>query len=99
MAAPKTPHFYPIGRAGQSWDESERAAWLQRASVVQRSYQAEVLSKLEGLRTQGYDVQQYGALSQNPARYPLYVVKTKKWTREKPSLFITGGTHGYEVSF
>eukprot|EP00656_Telonema_subtile_P011742 TRINITY_DN15841_c0_g1_i2.p1 TRINITY_DN15841_c0_g1~~TRINITY_DN15841_c0_g1_i2.p1 ORF type:complete len:265 (-),score=26.58 TRINITY_DN15841_c0_g1_i2:110-904(-) len=40
----------------------------------------------------------YGALSQDPERYPLFCVKTRPWCPVKPVVLITGGTHGYETS-
>ena len=44
------------------------------------------------------DVVPYGALSLDPARYPLFVVKTRRWEASKPSVLVTGGVHGYETS-
>jgi len=43
-------------------------------------------------------VQQYGALSHDPRRFPLYAVKSRSWDARKPSVLITGGVHGYETS-
>ena len=43
----------------------------------------------------------YGALPYDDAdadRYPLYAVKTKEWSADKPSVLVTGGVHGYETS-
>ena len=37
---------------------------------------------------------QYGSLSLDPARYPLYAVRTKSWDQTKPTVLITGGVHG-----
>eukprot|EP01043_Picozoa_sp_COSAG02_P010037 COSAG02_NODE_347_length_24085_cov_23.240724_1_plen_148_part_00 len=97
-SAAAAEHFYPIGTPGKPWGEGERAQWLKRAGVVKRSYADEVLAKLEPLKAT-YDVTRYGALSCNEGRYPLFVVKTRGWDpASKPSLLITGGTHGYETS-
>ena len=87
-------HFYPIGTPGKPWDDAETAAWRKRAGVVQRSYAEEVLAKIEALRAR-FDVEQYGALSQDPARYPLFVVKTRGFdaSNGKPCVLVTGGTH------
>ena len=41
--------FYPIGSAGTPWGDAEKAAWLE-STAVQRSYQDEVLVKVDGLR-------------------------------------------------
>lgn len=91
-------HFYPIGTLGQAWGEAERALWLKRAGTIKRSYADEVLAKLKPLEDV-FDVQKYGALSQDPERYPLFVIKTRNWDPvAKPSLLVTGGTHGYETS-
>mmetsp|Transcript_17700 Transcript_17700/g.52644 ORF Transcript_17700/g.52644 Transcript_17700/m.52644 type:complete len:374 (+) Transcript_17700:141-1262(+) len=95
--APDVVELYPIGTPGEKWGDAERAAWFARANVVQRSYADEVLAKLEPLR-ETFDVEQYGALSQDPERYPLYVIKTKRWDQNKPSALVTGGVHGYETS-
>lgn len=87
---------YPIGVPGQAWAESERAEWLA-LQQIRRSYQEEVLTKLEPLK-QHFDVEQYGALSYEPARYPLFAVRTRAWETHKPTALITGGVHGYETS-
>ncbi|KAL1507260.1 hypothetical protein AB1Y20_008109 [Prymnesium parvum] len=87
---------FPIGTPGVPWGAAEREAWLT-SRVVQRSFSDEVLSKLEPLRGR-FVVQQYGALSHDPKRYPLYAVLPERWCPEKPSVLITGGVHGYETS-
>ena len=71
-------HFYSVGTAGKAWGDDERAQWLAKAGVVKRSYAEEVLAKLEPLKER-FDVEQYGELSQNPTRYPLFVIKTRGW--------------------
>jgi len=43
-------------------------------------------------------VQQYGALSQDESKYPLYAVRTREWSADKPCVLVTGGVHGYETS-
>ena len=95
-----TKHFYPIGTAGQAWGDAERAEWLALVGTPKRSYADEVLAALEPLKEQGFDVAQYGALSQDAARYPLYVIKTAGFDAKngKPCVLVTGGTHGYETS-
>jgi len=91
-------HFYPIGTPGKPWGDEERAQWFARAGVVKRSYAEDVVAKLEPLKSY-FDVEQYGALSLDPDRYPLYVIKTRGWdAATKPCVLITGGTHGYETS-
>lgn len=87
---------YPIGTPGQKWGETERAEWLSRQRI-KRSYADEVLAKFEKLAAE-FDRVQYGALSQDPERYPLFAFRSREWSDEKPNILITGGVHGYETS-
>ena len=88
---------YPIGSAGVKWGEAERAAWAKSRTIV-RSYQSEVVDKVKALDDGRFVVQQYGALSLDPEKYPLYSVRSKTWSPSKPCVLITGGVHGYETS-
>lgn len=90
-------HYYPIGTLGQPWNDEEKMKW-RNTRMIQRSYHDEVLNEIFKLK--GFNVQQYGALSQDPQRYPLYSVSTRgDWkTNSKPCVLITGGVHGYETS-
>ena len=91
--------FYPIGVPGTAWGPEERAAWASTRTKVERSYADEVLKKLEDPSIKDvFDVEQYGALSYDKDRYPLFVVKTKDWDAARPSVLVTGGVHGYETS-
>ncbi|HHX8649086.1 M14 family metallopeptidase [Vibrio antiquarius] len=92
----KSGYIYPIGTSGQPWSEEERKAWLA-TQEVKRSYQDEVVSKIDSLRER-FDVEQYGALSYNEARFPLFCIKTRNWDSTKPVVLVTGGVHGYETS-
>ncbi|MCF7477457.1 M14 family metallocarboxypeptidase [Vibrio sp. J2-4] len=92
----KSGYIYPIGTPGQPWSEEERKTWLA-TQEVKRSYQDEVVSKIDALRER-FDVEQYGALSYNEARFPLFCVKTRNWDSTKPVVLVTGGVHGYETS-
>jgi hypothetical protein len=87
---------YPIGVPGEAWGEPERAEWLA-LQRIRRSYQDEVLAKLEPLK-QGFDIEQYGALSYDSERYPLFAVRTRQWDAGRPMALVTGGVHGYETS-
>ena len=89
--------FYPIGRHGQPWNEEEFKAWSTAQGTVKRSYKEEVLDKIDLLK-EDFDVEQYGALSVDPERYPLMSVKTRNWDQNKPNILVTGGVHGYETS-
>lgn len=91
---------YPIGIAGQPWQAKEKQLWLEQQSV-KRSYSDEVVSKIERLRedkANSLTVEQYGRLSIDPERYPTFVIKSKHWQLEKPTVIVTGGVHGYETS-
>lgn len=88
--------FYPIGTPGQPWNDAEREAWFA-AQTVRRSYAEEVLDRLRGLGS-AFEVRQYGALSHDPKRYPLYAVLPAAPGPELPWALITGGVHGYETS-
>ena len=49
MAASETERFYPIGTPGVPWGATERADWLSTIAV-KRSYQDEVVAKIETLK-------------------------------------------------
>ncbi|MBV1910047.1 MAG: M14 family metallocarboxypeptidase [Kangiellaceae bacterium] len=80
----------------KKWGSDERATW-NGEQITKRSYIKEVVSKLSKL-VDHFNVQQYGALSYDEAKFPLYVIKTKQWDSAKPVVLITGGVHGYETS-
>lgn len=91
-----THAFYPIGTPSQKWTDTDRQAW--RASTqVKRLYSEEVLPKIEALKTR-FNVEQYGALSYDAERFPLYCIKSNNWDVNKPTVLISGGVHGYETS-
>ncbi|AIV08468.1 peptidase [Vibrio harveyi] len=92
----KSGYTYPIGTPGQLWGEAERKAWREQRDV-KRSYQEEVVTKIDALRER-FDVEQYGALSYDEARFPLFCIKTRNWDAAKPVVLVTGGVHGYETS-
>jgi len=87
---------YPIGTPGKKWGEAEKAEWLSH-QTIKRSYADEVLAKLPQLK-EHFEIEQYGALSHDPERYPLFLAKSKSWDSGKPVALITGGVHGYETS-
>lgn len=93
--------FYPIGTPGQPWTEADKATWLGQRNI-ERSYKDEVLAKLEGVGgpelAPGFLVEQYGALSIDAARYPLFVARPAEPKAGLPWALITGGVHGYETS-
>lgn len=101
MTADKTIFYEtPIGTKGTPWGRAEKQEWFARQQV-QRSYQEEVLQKIEKIAQNGdFEVEQYGQLSLEAERYPLFAVKTKseRWGEGKKTVLVTGGVHGYETS-
>ncbi|RTR38899.1 DUF2817 domain-containing protein [Shewanella canadensis] len=87
---------YSIGIPGNKWAEEEKRLWLLQQEV-KRSYQKEVVSKLEPLKER-FDVEQYGELSYDAGTYPLFVVRSRQWDSNKATMLVTGGVHGYETS-
>lgn len=95
-----TEHDYPIGSPGLAWGAAEKAAWLAK-QTIQRSYQQQVVSKIEKIRSQmaqQLSIEQYGELAYAPHSYPLWAIKSRNWQADKPTILITGGVHGYETS-
>ena len=92
----KREHNYPIGTPGTPWGDEEKAQWLAQ-TTIKRSYQEEVVSKIKALDTD-FDLVQYGALSYDVEKYPLFAIKTRNWDSSKPVVLVTGGVHGYETS-
>jgi hypothetical protein len=79
------------------WGSVEKESWWQR-QTFQRSYANDILSRINALPADEFKVEQYGALSTDPARYPLMRVMSKNWNENNPTVLITGGVHGYEPS-
>ena len=92
----KDSYSYPIGEPGKKWTDVERTAWRE-SQTIKREYQQEVVPKIKAL-TERFDIEQYGALSYDEARFPLFAIKTKAWDENKPTVLVTGGVHGYETS-
>ena len=88
--------FYPIGTPGRAWGPAEVAEWRSR-QARKRSYEADVLRVVEGLRSR-FDVVEYGRLDYGADVYPLFAVKNREWQDELPCALVTGGVHGYETS-
>jgi len=87
--------FYPIGTPGQSWTDTDKAAWFA-SRKIQRSYHDEVIAKIERLGPP-FETRKYGALPIAPKRYPLLAV-TSTQAGDAPWVLLTGGVHGYETS-
>ncbi|WOH39244.1 M14 family metallocarboxypeptidase [Thalassotalea fonticola] len=87
---------YAIGTPGSKWGATEKAQWLA-LQTIKRSYQEEVVSKIDALRAD-FDVEQYGELCYDENSYPLYLVKSRNFDASKATILVTGGVHGYETS-
>ncbi len=79
-----------------TWGETEKQQWLAEQSI-KRSYAEQVVTVIHSL-SESYDIEQYGALSFDAEKYPLFLIKSKQWDAEKPFILVTGGVHGYETS-
>ena len=106
----KVPLSYPIGTPGTPWSPNERTAWLSTRQI-HRSFQTDVVSPLEQFCNDSslFRLVQYGSISSScgdekddggelTQDLPLYAVLPKIIYSHKPSVLITGGTHGYETS-
>ena len=91
-----TQAYYPIGTPGTPWGPAEVSEWLSQ-QTRRRSYEADVLSKIEALRSR-FDVVQYGRLDYQLDSYPLMAIKSRHWHDDLPIVLVTGGVHGYETS-
>lgn len=78
------------------WTQKEKENWFKEQQI-KRSYQDQVVSKIKDLK-ESFEIIQYGSLSLNPDRYPLYLIKSKGFDFKKKTILITGGVHGYETS-
>jgi len=87
---------YPIGTLGIKWGTVENSAWFAQ-QIIKRSYYDDVQTKIHAL-SNDFDVEQYGALSLDEERYPLWAIKSKNWDHNKQTVLVTGGVHGYETS-
>lgn len=91
-----TPTHYPIGTPGQPWGQAEVAAWRAR-QTVKRSYAADVLSVIDGLRSR-FEMVEYGRLDDAAGGHPLVGLRSRDWRDDLPCALVTGGVHGYETS-
>jgi len=90
------PTAYPIGTPGIAWGPAEVALWRGR-QPRRRSYQDEVVSKVDRLRDR-FDVVEYGRLEYGADTYPLFAIRSRGWDDALPVVLVTGGVHGYESS-
>lgn len=88
---------YPIGRSGIPWNSDEKQQWFN-AQSIKRSYHDEVVTRLEQFSSLTHQCVQYGALPQDPSRYPLFALVPTRRNENLPDVLVTGGVHGYETS-
>eukprot|EP00957_Ditylum_brightwellii_P185823 14147965-Ditylum_brightwellii.AAC.1 len=101
-----------IGISGTKWGVSEIKRW-RMTRVKQRSYYEDVVPKIEALRKKCeniFEVVQYGELPlivdddedaatcEGKSPFPLFAIRSRNWSKDKPNVLITGGVHGYETS-
>ncbi len=82
------------------WGPEKKLKWFLN-QPVHRSYHDDVLVRLEALKKSAgssLKVEQYGKLTINPEKFPLFAVRTATPSLSKPNILITGGVHGYETS-
>lgn len=84
------------GSDRKPWGSVEKEDWYKEQKI-QRSYREIVLPKILELKD-SFELIQYGAHSQDPAKYPVYLIKSQKMDNKKKTILITGGVHGYETS-
>ena len=87
---------FPIGTPGLPWGSAEKQQWFE-AQSVKRSYADDVLARIDALGTR-FDVARYGVLSLDADRYPLMMLRSRRWDDARRTALITGGVHGYETS-
>lgn len=91
-----TANAYSIGTPGQPWGKAEYKQWKD-TRIKERCYHTNVVPAVQALSDK-YDVIEYGKLSNDDEKYfPLFAVRSKEWSDDKPNVFITGGVHGYET--
>ena len=78
------------------WGQKEKELWF-KDQTIKRSYQSEVVTKINKLKD-SFEITQYGALSIDPNKYPVFSMNSKNFDSRKPTVLITGGVHGYETS-
>ena len=79
-----------------AWQQADKDNWFKQQDI-KRSYQDDVVRQIQELKSD-FEVAQYGALSINPERYPLFILRSKNFDTAKKTVLITGGVHGYETS-
>ncbi len=80
------------------WKSEHVEAWRKPLKLV-RDYKKNIVQRIKGESiSQNFTSHEYGRLSHNPDKFPLFYLKSKNWDDDKPSILIVGGVHGYEPS-
>jgi len=80
----------------KKWTDLEAKQW-KNEQVIKRSYKIDVISKIQSLEDK-FTISQYGKLNYDQSEYPLFIIKSKDFNKDRPNILITGGVHGYETS-
>jgi len=80
----------------KKWNQEDKLKWLKEQKI-RRSYFEDVVSKLDSYKDY-FEIIQYGQLSFDKEKYPLFALKSKGFKKDKKNVLITGGVHGYETS-
>ena len=73
------------------WGEEEKTSWFNQQKI-QRSYQTDVVDKLQSFAKDDFELVQYGALSIDPEKYPTFIFVPKFFNPTLPSALITGSS-------
>lgn len=82
------------------WGKPEKEQWFKE-QVIKRSYFDDVVTKIKKLEDEyedEYKVEQYGTLNYDDKEYPLFLILSPEFSKNKKTILITGGVHGYETS-
>lgn len=85
-----------IGTPGVPWGASERQSWFER-QTTHRSYHDDIVPVVEALGAR-FRVERYGQLDAMGREHRLFAFQSLEWHRDKPTVLVTGGVHGYETS-
>lgn len=94
---------YSMKQSLKPWTATDRMNWrvAENKKPRVRSYYDDVLKPMEDLAAEfAPDIQilEYGVLNYDGVMYPLQLMQMGQWDDNKPSVFVQGGTHGYEPS-
>jgi hypothetical protein len=78
------------------WTQADKDRWFTE-QTIQRSYAAEVVSRIQALGS-AFEIVQYGNVKVGAIAYPVYLVRSRKFDPARKTVLVTGGVHGYETS-